>query len=67
METTPQVKKRWSGLTVANLCCFAGSAMVVYAAFLLHSAAGFAISGGILFSYGVLSHRMTTDRAARPR
>ena len=54
-----QNKKRQSALTLANLCCFVGSGMVVYAAFLLHTAIGFAFTGGILFVCGVLRHRMT--------
>lgn len=62
-----QGKKLQSALTLANLCCFVGFGMVVYAAFLLHTAIGFAFSGGILFVCGVLRHRMTTHRAAEPR
>ncbi len=50
-------KQFQSPLTVGNLCCLAGIGMILYAAFLLHTAAGFALSGGTIFAYGVILHR----------
>lgn len=56
-----------SGLTRANLCCLSGVLLVLYAAFLLHSAVGFFITGLSLFAWGVHQQRQTTVNVAKRR
>jgi len=62
-----QQKTPMEGLTSANLCCLAGVALVVYAAFLLHSAAGCFVSGAFLVAFGVLRNRMASPRDPKSR
>jgi hypothetical protein len=64
---TDEVKRTDSGLTRANLCCLSGVVLVLYAAFLLHSAVGFFITGLSLFAWGVHLHRVTKDSVTKRR
>jgi hypothetical protein len=56
-----------SALTTANLCCLSGVLLVLYAAFLLHSAVGFFITGLSLLAWGVHQHRVTKDSVTKRR
>lgn len=56
-----------SPLTLANLCCLTGSGMVLYAAFLLHTALGFASAGTSLIIVGVILYRGRRATNPEPR
>ena len=56
-----------SGLTRANLWCLSGLLLVLYAAFLLHSAVGFFSTGLALFAWGVHQQRVTKDSVTKRR
>lgn len=60
-------KQTDSPLTVANLCCLSGAAMVLYAAFLLHTALGFAAAGSSLITVGVILYRGRRATNSEPR
>lgn len=60
-------KATHSVLTRANLCCLSGVVLVLYAAFLLHSAVGFFTTGLSLLAWGVHQHRQTTVNVAKRR
>jgi len=56
-----------SPFSLANLCCLAGFLLVLYAAFLLHSAVGCFVLGSALIVTGVNLHRKPGDSAAKRR
>lgn len=64
---TDDGKHTQSVLTTANLCCLSGVCMVLYAAFLLHSAVGFFTTGLSLLAWGVHQHRQTAVNVAKRR
>ena len=64
---TDDAKRVQSVLTRANICCLTGVVLVLYAAFLLHSAVGFFTTGLSLLAWGVHQHRQTTVNVAKRR
>lgn len=64
---THDAKRAQSVLTRANICCLTGVVLVLYAAFLLHSAVGFFTTGLALLAWGVHLHRQTTVNVAKRR
>jgi hypothetical protein len=57
-------KPRSKAISLANLCCLAGTGMLLYSAFLLHSAVGYAATGVLLIAFGV---NQTRDDGADSR
>lgn len=70
MEDRPQVKVLGTAGGVgglANVCCLAGTLLVIYGAFLLHSSVGCLVSGAGLIAYGVIRHRKPVDSGTKRR
>jgi len=62
-QNTP--KPADSPLTLANLCCLTGVCLILYAAFLQHTALGFFLTGVALIVVGVLNYRAKRDTERR--